>query len=61
MVAAHKKFPMPDKKGYLPVLVGAAKTISRGLSIKETTRAKIFQQRIQIIMNLLQFIGLGRI
>lgn len=31
MVAAHKKFPMPDKKGYLPVLVGAAKNYKPGI------------------------------
>lgn len=31
MVAAHKKFPMPDKKGYLPVLVGAAKNYEPGI------------------------------
>ncbi|PXZ19746.1 DUF4422 domain-containing protein [Lactobacillus helveticus] len=31
MVAAHKKFPMPDKKGYLPVLVGAVKNYRTGI------------------------------
>lgn len=31
MVAAHKKVPMPDKKGYLPVLVGAAKNYEPGI------------------------------
>ena len=31
LVAAHKKFPMPDKKGYLPVLVGAAKNYKPGI------------------------------
>ena len=31
MVVAHKKFPMPDKKGYLPVLVGAAKNYEPGI------------------------------
>ena len=31
LVAAHKKFPMPDKKGYLPVLVGAAKNYEPGI------------------------------
>ena len=25
LVAAHKKFPMPEVEGYLPVLVGAKK------------------------------------
>ena len=31
LVAAHKKFPMPDKKGYLPVLVGAVKNYKPGI------------------------------
>ncbi len=31
LVAAHKKFPMPDKKGYLPVLVGAVKNYKSGI------------------------------
>ena len=31
LVAAHKKFPMPDKKGYLPVLVGAVKNHKPGI------------------------------
>ena len=31
LVAAHKKFPMPDKKGYLPILVGAVKNYKPGI------------------------------
>lgn len=31
MVAAHKKFPMPEKKGYLPILVGATKNYKPGI------------------------------
>lgn len=31
LVAAHKKFPMPDKKGYLPILVGAVKNYKSGI------------------------------
>lgn len=31
LVAAHKKFPMPDKKGYLPILVGAVKNYRTGI------------------------------
>ena len=32
LVAAHKEFPMPKKKGYLPVLVGAIKNYKPGIS-----------------------------
>lgn len=31
MVAAHKKFPMPHKKGYLPILVGAVRNYKPGI------------------------------
>ena len=31
LVAAHKKFPMPEKKGYLPILVGATKNYKPGI------------------------------
>lgn len=31
LVAAHKKFPMPTKKGYLPILVGAHKNFTQGI------------------------------
>lgn len=51
LVAAHKKFPMPNTDGYMPVLVGAAKIINQTLNIKETTRVIIYLLRIQIIMN----------
>lgn len=31
LVAAHKRFPMPTKKGYIPVLVGAKKNFTPGI------------------------------
>lgn len=31
MIAAHKKFPMPKQKGYLPVLVGAVRNYKPGI------------------------------
>lgn len=31
LVAAHKKFPMPAKNGYLPILVGARKNFTQGI------------------------------
>ncbi|WP_374938141.1 DUF4422 domain-containing protein, partial [Lactobacillus amylovorus] len=40
MVAAHKKFPMPDKKGYLPVLVGAAKNYKPGIEYQRDDEGK---------------------
>lgn len=32
LVATHKKFPMPDKEGYLPILVGADKNYKEGIT-----------------------------
>lgn len=51
LVAAHKKFPMPEVEGYLPVLVGAKRIISQIFLIKEMMKEKIYLQRIQTIMN----------
>ncbi|MBP2058109.1 hypothetical protein J2Z60_001286 [Lactobacillus colini] len=31
LVAAHKKFPMPNQEGYLPILVGADKNYREGI------------------------------
>ena len=31
LVAAHKKFPMPNAEGYMPILVGAAKNYKPGI------------------------------
>lgn len=31
LVAAHKKFPMPEKEGYLPILVGAKKNFTQNI------------------------------
>ena len=31
LVAAHKKFPMPTKKGYRPILVGAQRNFTQGM------------------------------
>ena len=51
LVAAHKKFPMPNAEGYMPILVGAAKIINQELNIKETMKEKIYLLRIPTIMN----------
>ena len=32
MVAAHKQFPMPNKDGYMPVLVGATRNYKPEIS-----------------------------
>ena len=32
LVAAHKEFPMPKSKGYMPILVGAQKNYQPGIS-----------------------------
>lgn len=61
MVAAHKQFPMPKKDGYMPVLVGAVRNYRPKINYQRDDVVTIFLLRIQIIMNLLQFIGLGRI
>ena len=34
LVATHKKFPMPTKEGYLPILVGAQKNFTQGIEYK---------------------------
>lgn len=52
---------MPDKKGYLPVLVGAAKNYKPGIEYQRDDEGKIFQRKTQTTMSLQLFIGLGKI
>lgn len=45
LIAAHKKFPMPKAKGYIPILVGARKIINQIYPIKEMMKEKIYLKK----------------
>lgn len=40
LVAAHKKFSMPDKDGYLPILVGATRNYKAGINYQRDDQGK---------------------
>lgn len=40
MVAAHKKFPMPDVKGYMPILVGASRNYKTDVKYQRDDEGK---------------------
>ena len=51
LVAAHKQFPMPDDSVYLPVLVGAVKTIKQVLPTNAMTKETTSLPGILITLN----------
>lgn len=45
LVAAHKEFPMPKAKGYMPILVGAQKNYKPGISYQRDDEGKNISEK----------------